>query len=152
MTEEGLTILEGLARRGLTEKQIAENIGVAYSTLNEWKKRFPEITEALKKDKEYYDDKVEKTLLECATGQFKTKTEVTKWRIDEVTGQPVVYEGTTTKTQQPPNTAALIFWLKNRRPDLWRDNPLKDKEQKGGYTGPMVNIIADIPKGGESDE
>nr|DAD70858.1 MAG TPA: terminase small subunit [Siphoviridae sp. ctvok7] len=96
---DGLLLLEGWARDGLTDEQIAENIGVTATTLYEWKNRFPEISEALKKGKEVVDYQVENALLASAL------------------------EG---------NTTAQIFWLKNRRPDKWRE---KQPDQVSGGAG-----------------
>ena len=147
MTEEGLSWLRHRAGEGRTDEWIAKEIGVSYKTFREWKKKYPEISAALKKGKDPYDDEVEDVLYKYGTGQFKTTTTVTKWIRDPDTGETIVLEGTTTKTQQPPNPTALIFWLKNRRPDLWRDQPHKDRE-KNGTNGPAVTIIADFPREG----
>ena len=88
LTPEGLLKIEGWARDGLTDEQIAENIGITAATLYEWKKRFSDISEALKKGKEVVDFEVENALFKNA-----------------ING----------------DTTAQIFWLKNRRPDKWRD-------------------------------
>ena len=56
---EGLALLEDWARNGLTDEQIARNIGCAAGTLYEWKKLYPEISEALKKGKDIVDSQVE---------------------------------------------------------------------------------------------
>lgn len=88
LTPEGLLKLEGWARDGLTDEQIVENIGITAATLYEWKKRFSDISEALKKGKEVVDFEVENALFKNA-----------------ING----------------DTTAQIFWLKNRRPDKWRD-------------------------------
>ena len=53
ITEEGLLKIEGWARDGLTDKHIAENIGVAYSTFRDWIKRFPALSAPLKKGMYY---------------------------------------------------------------------------------------------------
>ena len=63
---DGLLLLEGWARDGLTDEQIAGNIGITATTLYEWKNRFPEISEALKKGKEVVDYQVENALLSSA--------------------------------------------------------------------------------------
>lgn len=63
---DGLTLLEGWARDGLTDEQIAKNIGIAVSTLYDWKSRFPEFSKALKKGKEVVDFEVENALLKSA--------------------------------------------------------------------------------------
>lgn len=93
LKEENLLLLGGWARDGLTDEQIAKNIGITVSTFYEWKKKYSEISESLKKGKEVVDYEVENALLSSAL------------------------EG---------NTTAQIFWLKNRRPDKWRD---KQKEE-----------------------
>ena len=49
LTEDGLTLLTGWARDGLTDEQIAEKMGIAVKTLYEWKKRYGKICEALKR-------------------------------------------------------------------------------------------------------
>lgn len=63
---DGLTLLEGWARDGLVDEQIAKNAGISPATLYEWKNRFPEISEALKKGKEVVDYEVENALLQSA--------------------------------------------------------------------------------------
>lgn len=85
---DNLKLLEGWARDGLTDEDIAANMGIVVSTLYDWKKKYSEISEALKKSKETVDYKVENALLQSALAG---------------------------------NTTAQIFWLKNRRPDKWRD-------------------------------
>ena len=66
LTEEGLLLLEGWARDGLTDEQIAHNIGISTSTLNNWKNKYVEILESLKKGKEVIDYEVENALLQNA--------------------------------------------------------------------------------------
>ena len=68
LSEDGLTLLEGWARDGLTDDQIAHNLGVSRSTLAEWKIRFPDLSDALKKGKDVVDYEVENALLERAKG------------------------------------------------------------------------------------
>ena len=110
ITEEGLIELEGMARDGLTDKQIAHNIGIAESTIYEWKKKFPELSEALKKGKAVVDRQVENALFKAALGFTYEEEQVSN------TGAVV-----TTKKYAKPNTTAQIFWLKNRKSDTWRD-------------------------------
>lgn len=93
LEKENLILLEGWARDGLTDEQIAKNMGVSYSTLKDWKNKYSAISATLKKGKEVVDFQVENALLSSAL------------------------EG---------NTTAQIFWLKNRRPDKWRDKQKED--------------------------
>ena len=68
LTEDGLTLLKGYARRGLNDEQIAAKMHIAPSTLYEWKKKFPEISEALKEGKDLPDIKMENALYEAGIG------------------------------------------------------------------------------------
>lgn len=110
LTNEGLIKIEGWARDGLTDEQIARNMGISPSTLYEWKKKYPEISEVLKKGKEVVDRQVENALLKRALG----------YKYDEITYENGKETKRVTKEVQP-DTTAQIFWLKNRRPDKWRD-------------------------------
>jgi len=131
---DGLLLLEGWARDGLTDEQIAGNVGITATTLYEWKNRFPEISEALKKGKEIVDIQVENALLKRALGYEYMEERV---EISEKDGRKVIQ---TTKTALP-DTAAQIFWLKNRRPDRWRDKP-QEKAEAAGEGGGVVLLPA----------
>lgn len=114
LTDEGLLRLEAWARDGLTDEQIAKNMGIATQTLYDWKKKHPEISEALKKGKEVVDVEVENALLKRALGyeydEVKEKYEYGR-----------LVERTVTRKEVVPDTTAQIFWLKNRKPEKWRD-------------------------------
>ena len=68
LTDDGLLRIEGWARDGLTDKQIAHNMGVSEQTLNVWKKKYPSLFESLKRGKEVIDREVENALLKRALG------------------------------------------------------------------------------------
>ena len=109
LLKENLLLLEGWARDGLTDEQIAKNIGITLSTFYEWKKKYSDFSESLKKGKEVVDYEVENALLSSAL------------------------DG---------NTTAQIFWLKNRRPDKWRD---KQKEETDTTAlNKLDNILKEI--------
>ena len=75
LTNEGLIKIEGWARDGLTNEQIAQNIGITQSTLYEWQKKYSEISEALKRGKDIVDRQVENALLKRALGyEYTEKT------------------------------------------------------------------------------
>ena len=124
---EGLLKLEGWARDGLTDEQISSNMGITTSTLYVWKNKYSEISEALKKGKEVVDRQVENALLKRALG----------YRYDEITTEGGVETKRITK-EVVPDTTAQIFWLKNRKPDVWRDK--KDV----GLAGELNNPFADL--------
>lgn len=117
ITDEGLTKVQAWARDGLTEKQIAGNIGVSEQTLNVWKNRFPELVEALKKGKEVIDFEVENKLLQRAMGFEYEEVETFVEEVDGVQKKKI----RRTKKHALPDTTAQIFWLKNRKRAEWRD-------------------------------
>ena len=110
LSEDGLIKIQGWARDGLIDEQIAHNMGITTKTLYEWKNKYGEISEALKKGKEVIDRQVENALLKRALG----------YTYDETTYE----DGVETKRvmkEVAPDTTAQIFWLKNRKPAEWRD-------------------------------
>ncbi|ATC61761.1 helix-turn-helix domain-containing protein [Lactococcus raffinolactis] len=133
ITEEGLLKIEGWARDGLTDKQIAENMGVAYSTFRDWIKRFPALSAPLKRGKEVIDRQVENALLKRALGYEYVET--TK----ELTDLGLTVTKQVTK-QVAPDTTAQIFWLKNRKPHEWRDK--KETEVTGNLN--VNNPFSDL--------
>lgn len=132
ITPEGLLLIEGWARDGLTDEDISFNIGINPSTLYDWKKRFPEIDKALKKGKEVVDRKVENALLKRALGYTYTETKFTESEKDGAKTEVITKE-------VAPDTTAIIFWLKNRKPNEWRDK----QEVNLNATG-SVKIVDDI--------
>ncbi len=120
---DNLLLLQAWARDGLTDEQIAHNMGIRTSTFYDWKNKYPVFSEALKKGKEVVDIQVENALLKRALGY--AYVEVTR-EDGKITKE--------VKKQVTPDTTAQIFWLKNRRPDLWRDRKDVDVSSTGGFT------------------
>lgn len=114
---DGLILLEGWARDGLTDKQIAHNMGCAYSTLRDWCDKYPALSAALKKGKDVVDFEVENALLKRALGYEYTEERVERSVKD---GTKIIQ----TVKHVAPDTTAQIFWLKNRRPQKWRDKAI----------------------------
>ena len=133
ITEEGLLKIEGWARDGLTDEQIANNIGIRRPTLYDWKNKYPDISDALKKGKEVIDRQVENALLKRALGYEYVET--TK----ELTDLGLTVTKQVTK-QVSPDTTAQIFWLKNRKPKEWRDK--KETEVTGNLN--VNNPFSDL--------
>lgn len=120
ISDEGLIKIEGWARDGLIDRQIAHNMGITEQTLNVWKKRFPSLSESLKKGKEVVDREVENALLKRALGY--TTEEVKYESVYDSDKKKYVEMITERKVKEViPDTTAQIFWLKNRQPISWRD-------------------------------
>ena len=115
---DGLLLLEGWARDGLTDEQLAGKMGINPATLYDWKNKYPKISEALKKGKEVVDIQVENALLKRALGYDYQEQRIEKSDKD---GTKIIQ----TIRHIPADTTAQIFWLKNRRPDKWRDKPIE---------------------------
>ncbi|MBQ7824929.1 MAG: hypothetical protein IJ337_01070 [Clostridia bacterium] len=128
LEEEGLLKIAGWARDGCTDEEVAKNMGVAYSTLRVWRDKFPALSAALKCARDIADRKVENKLFERAQGytiKLKKTFKVKKERYDEL-GRKIVCEELQTGEDEvhiPADVTAQIFWLKNRKPDKWRDKP-----------------------------
>lgn len=134
--DDKLLLVEGWARDGDTDKTISEKLGVSEVTLNKWKKENPLFVEVLKKGKEVIDRQVENALLKRALGyEFEEKTYETQIFVKKTTDE----DGNTVETpytkeilskrvikQLAPDTTAQIFWLKNRKPEEWRDKQTID--------------------------
>lgn len=86
-----------MCEAGATIAELAKHFNVAIPTIYVWKQQFPEFAEALKNWKASADSRVETSLFMRATG----------FEIGD--------------TYYPPDTTSMIFWLKNRQPDQWRD-------------------------------
>ena len=138
LEKDKLILLEGWARDGLTEEQISKNMGINASTLWDWKKKNPNISNALKKGKEVVDTEVENALLKKAMGYTITISE------DKLDKDGCVH---TLKREVhiPPDTTAQIFWLKNRQKEKWRDKQDIELENKI----PSITIIDSLPKDDE---
>ena len=108
--KDKLILIQGMARNGLTQQQIADNLGISIDTLIENKKKYSEFNNALKKGKEVIDFEVENALIKRALGyEYEEKTYENGILTKKV------------KKQVPPDTTAQIFWLKNRQVKKWRD-------------------------------
>lgn len=136
---DNLILLEAWARDGLTDEQIAQNIGINPATLYDWKNKYGEISKTLKRGKEIVDVQVENALLKRALGYEYEE-------ISEKYADGVLIERKVTKKQVVPDTTAQIFWLKNRKPEEWRDKRNVDDGENDKAERILRNMqtIADI--------
>lgn len=149
LERDKLILLEGWARDGLTDEQIAKNIGISRASLYEWKKKEVDIFDALKKGKEVIDFEVENALLKRALGYTIT---IEEEKLDKYGDVHTLKKD----VHVPGDTTAMIFWLKNRRKEQWREKvevvKTDDDLQK---INKNVSNIADLlnnPKPNRSDK
>lgn len=119
--KDRLSLVAKWARDGLTEEQIAKNLGIGVSILNEYKRKYPQIAEVLKKGKAPFIAEVENALAKRALG---FEYEESKTYIRQEDGKEVRYTEKT-KKYQPPDVAACSILLKNKDRGNWSDNPVK---------------------------
>ena len=109
LTKEGLIRIQGWARDGLTNNQIAEKIGISKQTFYDWLKKYPDLSDSLKENKDVVDRKVENALLKNALNG---------------------------------NVTAQIFWLKNRKPNEWREK--REIEANEAQSSSMNQLIQSL--------
>lgn len=98
---------------GAIDADIADFFNVTQKTIDLWKKRYDSFLLSLKSGKAKADDMVVKRLFERATGYEHDDLYITQY-------QGKIVKESITK-HYPPDVTAMIFWLKNRRSDEWRD-------------------------------
>jgi hypothetical protein len=99
---------------GFTDRELAALFGVCETTINTWKLDHVEFSEALKAGKELADERVERSLYHKAVGYRYDAVRIFCTRDGKIVEHALV-------EHVPPSDTACIFWLKNRRPDKWRD-------------------------------
>lgn len=117
--KDKLGLVEGWKRDGLTDEQIAKNLGVSKHSLIKWKKEKPDFSNAIKKGKEVSDYELENALHKRATGYY--------YREQTVTNQGEVVE---VEKYEHANPTSLIFALKNRLPKKYRDKVEQEVTQR----------------------
>lgn len=138
-------LAEGFARKGFNDEQIAEKLGISVAAYYKYQKDNIEFLEAIKRGKAPVDTAVENALLKRALGYEYEETSTEYERGKD--GNPVAVGTKRTKKTIPPDVGAIAFWLKNRRPDLWRD---KIDHTSGGKELQAAVIM--IPKNGRDEE
>ena len=108
-----------MCRSGLTDKQISKELGIAVATIHAWKKKYPEFSDSLKEPKDFVDSLVEDCLLKRAIGYEYEEVKMIAKKDEDGESKTVRIEKT--RKTVLPDTTAQIFWLKNRKPEQWRE-------------------------------
>ena len=133
-------LAEGYAREGMIDKEIAKKLGICEDTLYEYQKKYSEFSEAIKRGKAPIDVEVENSLLKRTKGFEYEETTVEYKPADE--GQKASPKSIKKTTKFiVPDVTACIFWLKNRKPDKWRDK--QEIEAGEGLKAIIERIITD---------
>lgn len=113
-----------LARKGCSSAEIAHAFGVSERTLYRWQNAHVEFCHAIKESKSRADEVIATSLYDRACGRAKKVIKKRRDVIDPSGNKRTLTE--VTEETLPPDTTAMIFWLKNRQPELWRDKPIQD--------------------------
>ena len=122
------TRAKGFARRGLSEKHVAQNLGISEQTLNVWKNKFPEFLEGLREGQRPVNEEVENALLQRALGyehqdeSYSIEDKVLDGKVHRLTS------GKKIKKHIPGDVKAMIFWLTNREKGRWKDKLTTEHE------------------------
>lgn len=145
LTEDSLYLIKCWSRDGVTVTAMAETMGIAPKTLNEWKNTYPEIAEAMSRGREIVDYKVESALYKRAIGCKVKEVKTIVSPQDKDGNRPVRIE--TTEKELPPDTTACLAWLNNRRTDKWKRN--RDNFIEAGEND---NVVINIVRAGEKQK
>lgn len=107
-----------LCMLGATDDEMADFFGVHRATLYRWKLEHQDFCDAIKGGKAFADERVERSLYQKATGFDFTEEQAIKVKVGQHEEKVEVVE---VRKHSPSDTTAAIFWMKNRKPDEWRD-------------------------------
>ncbi|MVB00062.1 helix-turn-helix domain-containing protein [Nitratireductor sp. CAU 1489] len=124
-----------LCERGATDYELADFFEVDTRTIYRWKNTHDDFCHAVKAGKDKADDRVERSLFNRAVG-YSFESE----KVFQFQGQVV---RAATVEHVPPDSGAAFNWLKNRRPEEWRDKRELDHTSSDGTMTPTrVELVA----------
>jgi hypothetical protein len=128
--------VEFMAEMGLTDKQMAARLKMSESAFNVWKAEHKEFMESLTRGKAKADERVEKSLYKNAVGYvYKAQKPLV---VSDGNGEGSHIEIAEYRERVAPNVSAQIFWLKNRKPKVWRDK--QEVEHSGETTQTVITV------------
>lgn len=132
-SEDGLLLIESWRRKGVKMEEIANDyIGISVEAFRKWRRESPSIQRACNTAIEVCNSSVERSLLKRATG-YDYWEEV--WELVE--GDMMLTRKY--KRHVPPDTKAILAWLYNHLPNMYRTSqePLEQTQ----YTETIANIL-----------
>jgi len=122
-----------LAEAGKINAEIADELNISTSTLNKWMRENPEFMTTIKTGKKYADDEVVQSLYKRAKGYSFVEKKI----IENPDG---TIRKEVTEKQMAPDPTSMIFWLKNRQPQDWRDKQVQEITGKDGKPIQIANL------------
>lgn len=145
-TPEGLALLTGWRRDGLSLPQIADRCGLSFKSLRNLIDTDENVKNALKQGAEIVDYMVENALLKRALGYTTRDVKVTVGK-KLVNGETYEVLKETTEKRVPPDVSAAIFWLNNRKNDKW----MRNRDNVGGLSEEDSGMTITILRGNEEE-
>jgi Response regulator containing a CheY-like receiver domain and an HTH DNA-binding domain len=134
--KDSLSLVESMVSDGLTDKEIAEKIGMSYSTFRRYKTQNSDLKTAIAQGKDRRNQKVVESLFKCCTG-YKYYEEVPTKIKEEVLaedGQTILVKEDvlikSVKKYKGPDLNAQKYWLNNRDKAQWKEDPYKVENDK----------------------
>lgn len=119
-----------LCELGACDHDLARFFAVSKTTITDWKRRHPEFLASIKRGKDFADKEVIRALWKRATGCLITRG-IRRVEMARDSGKVVKVVEEAVQIELPPDTAAAFIWLKNRRPDSWRQKIDHENEFTG---------------------
>lgn len=126
---------EKLCQLGATDQEIADFFEVDVRTVHRWKAEHEDFRHALKSGKAEADERVERSLYQRAIGYEQDEVKIF---MPAGAAEPVYAPY---RAKIAPDTTAAIFWLKNRRPEDWRDKQVT--EHTGEVTTRTIRLVSE---------
>lgn len=123
-----------LCKLGATDKELADFFEVTEPTINNWKAQFPDFFKSLKRGKDEADERVEQSLYRRALGYSHEAVKIFKNKDEDAVLVPYT-------EHYPPDTVACIFWLKNRKPEVWRDKVDVDSADSRDKLSKLLELV-----------
>lgn len=125
-----------LCRLGATNADLADAFAVDIRTIQRWLVSHDDFCHAIKIGKDAANQRVNRSLFERAVG----------YTFDSVHFSS--YEGNVTQTPYrehvPPDIGAIVWWQKNREPDLWRERRGDDNPAGNTLNIERATIVIDM--------
>lgn len=132
-------LAEEYASELLTDAQIASKLGISHTTFQDWNKKYPEFSSAIKSGKAVANEKLIASMRKTAEGYY-VEEEDTVVQLDQAK-QPKCYTKTVRKRYIPPSTTTQIFLAKNRMPEDFRDVNRHEVDMRGKL---QVSTLAEL--------
>lgn len=113
LDKEQAQVITHLCMLGATEAELAAYFEVSTKAFNSWVTQFRGVAQAVRQGREIADAKVTASLFKSAIGYEHEDVHISNY-MGQITETKII-------RRYPPNAQSCMFWLKNRRPDLWKE-------------------------------